>query len=90
MKLDAKVPSGPLEQKWDKHRFELKLVNPANKRRFDIIVVGTGPGRRFGIGHPGRAGLQCQSLLHPGQPPTGPQHRRPGGNQRRQELPQRR
>ena len=42
MKLDAKVPSGPLAQKWDKHRFELKLVNPANKRKFDIIVVGTG------------------------------------------------
>jgi len=42
MKLDANVPSGPLEQKWDKHRFELKLVNPANKRKFDIIVVGTG------------------------------------------------
>ncbi|WP_419661093.1 SdhA1: succinate dehydrogenase flavoprotein subunit [Desulfosarcina variabilis str. Montpellier] len=42
MKLDAKVPSGPLAQKWDKHRFELKLVNPANKRNFDIIVVGTG------------------------------------------------
>ncbi|MCP4745475.1 MAG: fumarate reductase/succinate dehydrogenase flavoprotein subunit [Desulfobacteraceae bacterium] len=42
MQLDGKVPSGPLAQKWDKHRFELKLVNPANKRKFDIIVVGTG------------------------------------------------
>ena len=42
MKLDANVPSGPLAQKWDTHRFELKLVNPANKRKFDIIVVGTG------------------------------------------------
>ena len=40
--LDAKSPSGPLAQKWDKHRFELKLVNPANKRKFKIIVVGTG------------------------------------------------
>jgi succinate dehydrogenase / fumarate reductase flavoprotein subunit len=40
--LDAKVPSGPLAQKWDRHRFELKLVNPANKRKFDVIVVGTG------------------------------------------------
>jgi succinate dehydrogenase / fumarate reductase, flavoprotein subunit len=42
MQLDAKIPSGPLEGKWDKHRFELKLVNPANKRKFEIIVVGTG------------------------------------------------
>jgi succinate dehydrogenase / fumarate reductase flavoprotein subunit len=42
MKLDSKVPSGPLQEKWDKHRFDLKLVNPANKRKFDIIVVGTG------------------------------------------------
>ncbi len=42
MELNAKVPSGPIEQKWDRHRFELKLVNPANKRRYSIIVVGTG------------------------------------------------
>jgi succinate dehydrogenase / fumarate reductase flavoprotein subunit len=42
MQLDAKIPSGPLEGKWDKHQFELKLVNPANKRKFEIIVVGTG------------------------------------------------
>ncbi len=42
MKLDSKIPAGPLAQKWDKHKFNLKLVNPANKRKFDIIVVGTG------------------------------------------------
>ncbi|MDE2312735.1 MAG: FAD-binding protein, partial [Elusimicrobia bacterium] len=42
MTLDAKVPSGPIEKKWDKHRFDLKLVNPANKRKYDILVVGTG------------------------------------------------
>jgi len=42
MHLDAKIPAGPLPQKWDRHRFELKLVNPANKRKYDIIVVGTG------------------------------------------------
>jgi succinate dehydrogenase / fumarate reductase flavoprotein subunit len=42
MPLDAKIPGGPLTQKWDRHRFELKLVNPANKRKFEIIVVGTG------------------------------------------------
>ncbi len=42
MSLDAHVPAGPLAQKWDKHKFDLKLVNPANKRKFDVIVVGTG------------------------------------------------
>jgi succinate dehydrogenase / fumarate reductase flavoprotein subunit len=41
-KLDARSPSGPLAQKWDKHKFDLKLVNPANKRKFDVIVVGSG------------------------------------------------
>jgi len=42
MQLDAKVPSGPMEKKWDKHRFELKLVNPANKRKYRVLVVGSG------------------------------------------------
>src|SRR6059036_1321262 len=42
MQLEAHIPSGPLAQKWDKHRFDLKLVNPANKRKFEVIVVGSG------------------------------------------------
>src|SRR5205085_5947612 len=42
MALNSNIPSGPLAQKWDKHKFDLKLVNPANKRKFDVIVVGTG------------------------------------------------
>ena len=42
MLLDAKIPGGPLTGKWDRHRFEMKLVNPTNKKKFDIIVVGTG------------------------------------------------
>ena len=42
MKLDAKIPAGPIAQKWDRHKFEMKLVNPANKRKYTIIVVGTG------------------------------------------------
>lgn len=42
MLLDAKSPSGPLAEKWDKHRFEMKLINPANKRKYRILVVGTG------------------------------------------------
>lgn len=42
MQLDAKIPSGPIEKKWDKHRFDMKLVNPANKRKYNVIVVGSG------------------------------------------------
>jgi succinate dehydrogenase / fumarate reductase flavoprotein subunit len=42
MKLDAKIPAGPIQEKWDKHRFDMKLVNPANKRKHTVIVVGTG------------------------------------------------
>src|SRR5216110_3039896 len=42
MQLNSKIPSGPIENRWDRHRFEMKLVNPANKRKYEIIVVGSG------------------------------------------------
>ncbi|XXT16901.1 fumarate reductase/succinate dehydrogenase flavoprotein subunit [Sorangium sp. So ce429] len=42
MQLNAKIPEGPIEKKWDQHRFNLKLVNPANKRKYTVLVVGTG------------------------------------------------
>ena len=42
MSLNSKIPSGPLTEKWTKHKFNLKLINPANKRKYNIIVVGTG------------------------------------------------
>jgi succinate dehydrogenase / fumarate reductase flavoprotein subunit len=42
MDLNSRTPSGPIQQKWDRHRFELKLVNPANKRKYSVIVVGSG------------------------------------------------
>src|SRR5437588_13133618 len=42
MNLDAKVPGGPLAEKWTRHRFEMKLVNPANKRKYTVLVVGSG------------------------------------------------
>jgi len=42
MILDAKIPAGPIEKKWDNHKFNLKLVNPNNKRKYDILVVGSG------------------------------------------------
>jgi succinate dehydrogenase / fumarate reductase flavoprotein subunit len=42
MELNARIPEGPIERKWDRHRFEMKLVNPANKRKHTVIVVGSG------------------------------------------------
>ena len=42
MTLESKVPSGPMAEKWDRHRFEMELVNPSNKRKFSVIVVGSG------------------------------------------------
>src|ERR687892_1808368 len=40
--LNSRIPAGPLAGKWDRHRFEMKLVNPANKRKYTVIVVGSG------------------------------------------------
>ncbi len=42
MELNSRIPAGPLAEKWDRHRFEMRLVNPANKRKYSIIVVGSG------------------------------------------------
>src|SRR5512134_3889322 len=42
MELTPNVPSGPIETAWDRHRFEMKLVNPANRRRYHVLVVGSG------------------------------------------------
>jgi succinate dehydrogenase / fumarate reductase flavoprotein subunit len=40
--LDSKIPAGPMAAKWDRHRAEIKLVNPSNKRKFKILIVGSG------------------------------------------------
>ena len=42
MPFESNIPPGPIEDKWDEHKFSIKLVNPANKRRFHVLVVGTG------------------------------------------------
>ena len=90
MALDAKIPGGPLAEKWDRHQFESKLVNPANRRKYTIIVVGTGLAGASAAVVARRARLQRPELLHPGQPAARAQHRRAGRHQRREELPERR
>jgi succinate dehydrogenase / fumarate reductase flavoprotein subunit len=42
MHLDARVPAGPLTEKWDRRRFEAKLVSPTNRRKYRVLVVGSG------------------------------------------------
>ena len=90
MELNATIPAGPLEEKWDRHRFEMKLVNPANKRKYTVIVVGSGLAGGVGRRDARRAGLQRQVLLLPGLAAPGALDRRPGRHQRGQELPERR
>jgi succinate dehydrogenase / fumarate reductase, flavoprotein subunit len=62
MTLDSKTPSGPLTDKWDRHRFEMKLVNPANRRKFTIIVVGTGLAGASAASSLGELGYQVLSF----------------------------
>ena len=42
MTLDSQIPSGPIADKWDRRKFENRLVNPANRRKYEVIIVGTG------------------------------------------------
>ncbi len=60
MELNARIPSGPLEQKWDRHKFELKLVNPANKRKYTVIVVGSGLAGASAAASMGELGYQVR------------------------------
>ena len=62
MKLDSKIPSGPLAQKWDKHKFDMKVVNPKNKRKFNIIVVGTGLGGASAAASLGELGYNVKNF----------------------------
>lgn len=60
MELNARIPAGPLEQKWDRHKFDLKLVSPANKRKYSIIVVGSGLAGASAVASLGELGYQVR------------------------------
>ncbi len=62
MKLDSKVPAGPLAEKWDKHKFDIKVVNPNNKRKFKVIVIGTGLAGASAAASLGELGYQVINL----------------------------
>ena len=68
MILDGKCPSGPIQQSWDKHRFDLKLVNPANKRKYSVIVVGTGLAGSAAAASLGEMGYDVKSFCYQDSP----------------------
>src|SRR5438552_1000022 len=68
IQLDSRIPSGPLAQKWDRHRFEMKLVNPANKRKNTIIVVGSGLAGGAAAATLGEAGYNVKCFCYQDSP----------------------
>jgi succinate dehydrogenase / fumarate reductase flavoprotein subunit len=68
MELRSQVPEGALEKKWDRHRFEMKLVNPANKRKFTVIVVGSGLAGAGAAASMGELGYNVKSFCYQDSP----------------------
>jgi succinate dehydrogenase / fumarate reductase, flavoprotein subunit len=68
MDFRSQVPEGPLEKKWDRHRFEMKLVNPANKRKFTVIVVGSGLAGAGAAASMGELGYNVKSFCYQDSP----------------------
>jgi len=64
MVLDAKIPDGPLAEKWTNHKFSSKLVNPANKRKYKVIVVGTGLAGASAAASMGELGYNVQAFTY--------------------------
>ncbi len=68
MTLEAHCPSGPLETRWQRRRFELKLVNPANRRNYTVIVVGSGLAGGAGAATLGELGYQVECFCFQDSP----------------------
>jgi succinate dehydrogenase / fumarate reductase flavoprotein subunit len=68
MELISNVPTGPIEQAWDKHKFELKLINPANKRKYNLIVVGSGLAGGAAAASLGELGYNVQCFCYQDSP----------------------
>ena len=68
MKLDSKIPSGPLDKQWERRQFELRLVNPANKRKYEVIVVGSGLAGASAAATLGELGYNVQCFCYQDSP----------------------
>ena len=86
--LESKIPSGPIEKKWERARFEMKLVNPANRRKHTMIIVGSGLAGAAAAASLGQQGYNVALLFLSRQPAPRALDRRAGRHQRREELPQ--
>jgi hypothetical protein len=86
-RLVSKTPSGPLADKWNSYKSDVKLVNPNNKRKFKVIVVGTGLAGASAAATLGELGLPGGGVHLPRFAPPGALHRRAGRHQCGEELP---
>ncbi|PID62405.1 MAG: succinate dehydrogenase flavoprotein subunit [Ignavibacteriae bacterium] len=68
IKLDSKVPEGHISEKWTNHKFNMKLVNPANKRKFDVIIVGTGLAGAAAAATMGELGYKVKAFTYHDSP----------------------
>jgi succinate dehydrogenase flavoprotein subunit len=68
MELKSNTPSGPIEKRWEKHRFDMKLVNPANKRKYEVIVVGTGLAGGAGAASMAELGYNVKAFCYQDSP----------------------
>lgn len=67
-RMDAKIPPGPIEQMWSQHKFNLRLVNPTNRRKFTVIFVGTGLAGGAGAASLGELGYNVHCFTHNDSP----------------------
>ncbi len=68
MELNSRIPDGPLEKKWDKHRFDMKLVNPSNKRKYKILMVGSGLAGAAGAASLAELGYEVECFCYQDSP----------------------
>ena len=86
-KLDSQIPSGDLEGKWEKYKFDSKLINPANRRKYRVLVVGSGLAGSAAAATLAEQGYQVKVITIHDSPRRAPQYCCAGRNQCCQKLP---
>ena len=89
-KLDSKIPQGPIKDKWENHKFQTKLVNPANKRKYKVLVVGTGLGGASAAATLSELGYQVEAFCIQDSPRRAHSIAAQGGINAAEKLHQRR
>ena len=68
VELNANIPEGPMAEKWTRHKFGVKLVNPSNKRKYKVLVVGTGLAGASAAATMAELGYQVESFTYSDTP----------------------